>query len=58
MQNRPCSRPVYWTPKMYPGRAAESGFFWVGSEDSHARIAAGDCQVKGNRRAPIPELTY
>src|SRR6516165_3233775 len=33
--NRPCSRPVYGTPKRSPGRAAESGFFWVGSEDSN-----------------------
>ena len=44
--NRPCSRPVYGTPKMSPGRAAASGFCWGGSEDSHARIASGDCQVQ------------
>jgi hypothetical protein len=44
--NRPCSRPVYGTPKMSTGRAADSGLFWVGSEDSNERIASGDCQVK------------
>ena len=44
--NRPCSSPVYGTPKRSPGRAAASGFCWVGSEDSHARRASGDCQVQ------------
>jgi len=34
-------------PRRCPqGEQQNSGFFWVGSEDSHARIASGDCQVK------------
>ena len=44
--NRTFSRSVYGTPKRSPGRAAASGFCWVGSEDSHARRASGDCQVQ------------